>query len=74
MHDYLPIPLPDNEPYCEYFLISDLCIVSMSILYMLHIYWTFFLVKSLLRKIMTGETEDTRSDQDERKPILWKED
>jgi len=63
IHDYLPIP-SDKPPNCRFFLIIDFIVLLMVFLYMLHIYWTYFLIKSLIRKFTTGKTEDTRSDKE----------
>jgi len=67
IHDYLDIP-KDDPPNCRYFLVADILISLMILLYFLHVYWSYFLVKSLMRKFMTGQTEDTRSDKEELRP------
>jgi len=62
-HDFLPIPL-DEPPICSH-LKGDILFNLMIFLYLLHLYWTFFVVKAIVIKLASGNLEDTRSDQEE---------
>jgi len=63
-HDFLPVHV-DDPPNC-WCRMGTVLLTLMLTLYILHLYWTVFLVKAVLRKIKTGMTEDTRSDKEER--------
>ena len=71
-HDYLPLHL-DDPPHCAS-LLGEFFFILMMTLYVLHLYWTVFLVKAVARKLKTGNTEDTRSDKEERPDGGLKED
>jgi len=58
-HKFLPFLL-DEPPNCVNH-IAELSLYLMVSLYVLHAYWTFYLVKALHRKVLTGKTDDTRS-------------
>jgi hypothetical protein len=61
-HDFLPLPL-DEGPICTHPK-GDILFNLMIFLYLLHMYWTFFLVKAIGRKLSSGNLVDTRSDQE----------
>jgi len=58
-HKFVPFFL-DDPPNCVN-QTSEFLLYLMISLYILHVYWTFYLVKALYRKVATGKTEDTRS-------------
>jgi len=61
-HDYLPVPV-DDPPNCSSLTVSFLFSL-MVILYLLHFYWTYFVLKALFLKLLTGIVVDTRSDNE----------
>jgi len=58
-HNFLPVPVED-PPNCVS-RVAEIALYLMLTLYLLHLYWTFYLVKAITRKFVTGKTEDTRS-------------
>jgi len=65
-HSFLPFLIHD-PPHCVN-RISELSLYLMVCLYLLNLYWAYFIVKSIIRKILTGKTEDTRSGDERNVP------